>query len=255
LSASNLKSTIGNPFIALAETPSTNSYAMECLQAGLAGHGSAFFTANQTAGKGQRGRTWLAEPGSSIAVSVIVDTGFLPLADPFPLSIMAALACTDFFSFYAGEETSIKWPNDLYWRDRKAGGILIENLIRGQQWVGAVVGMGINLNQERFPADLKNPVSLKQITGRSFDASDMAKVLCTHLEKRYQELRNGAKEVQWEMYNRRLFKKGASVKLKNGPIAFEAVITGVSRSGELEVSGAPKEQYTFGEVSWELQHC
>lgn len=250
MAPSDVKSTIGTPFIELAAVNSTNTYAMEQLQANLAGHGAAFFAHNQTAGKGQHGKTWLIEPGTNITLSVVLDTGFLLLSKAFPLSVMVAVACHDFFSAYAGDETSIKWPNDLYWRDRKAGGILIENLVRGGVWAGSVAGMGINLNQVHFPEGLKNPVSLKQITGKNFDTVSMAKELCTHLEKRYRQLRNGGFEVLWQYYNEHLYKRGADVRFRNGSIAFHAGVKGVNRDGELELTGAPKEQYRFGELEW-----
>ena len=77
------------------------------------------------------------------------------------------LAAHDFFSHYVFNNAFIKWPNDLYWRDRKAGGILIENIIRGKDWQSAVAGIGININQTSFDPDITNAISLKQITGKS----------------------------------------------------------------------------------------
>ncbi|MFA6609111.1 MAG: biotin--[acetyl-CoA-carboxylase] ligase, partial [Candidatus Paceibacterota bacterium] len=162
----------------LAVVESTNIYAMDLLQANLAGHGAAFFAHQQTSGKGQRGKSWTTEPGQNIALSVIIDVSFLTITRQFPLSSMVAAASYDFFSNYAGDETRIKWPNDIYWRDRKAGGILIENLVRGNNWQGAVAGIGINLNQTGFQASVRNPVSLKQITGKQYNPVEMARELC-----------------------------------------------------------------------------
>lgn len=253
MAPSDAKSTIGLPFIELAEVNSTNSYAMEQLQANLAEHGTAFFARHQTAGRGQHGKNWLDEPGHTIALSVIMDTRFLLLGKAFQLSVMVAMACYDFFSGYAGDETSIKWPNDLYWRDRKAGGILIENLVRGSEWLGSVVGIGININQTGFAGNLKNPVSLKQITGRDFDSLQMAKQLCECLEQRYRLLHGNGFTAMWEEYNQHLFKKDATVKLKSGSAAFYATILGVSREGELQTSGASKDRFRFGEIEWVLE--
>ncbi len=232
---------------------STNIYAMDRLQANLAAHGMAFFTDNQTAGKGQHGKTWFAEPGSNMALSVVLDTASLSLAKQFPLSVMVALACYDLYSKYASDETRIKWPNDIYWRDRKAGGILIENLVRGNKWQGAVAGIGINLNQVLFPEMQRKPVSLKQITGNHFDTVAFAKELCECMELRYQQLMQGEFAVMLLQYNERLFKKGERVKLKSGPAAFYCTVTGVSADGELEVSGGPKESFRFGEVEWVIE--
>jgi BirA family biotin operon repressor/biotin-[acetyl-CoA-carboxylase] ligase len=236
----------------LTEVESTNIYAMDRLQANLAAHGTVFFAHSQTAGKGQHGKSWSAEPGRNIAMSVIIDCSFLLLSQQFPLSMMVALACHDLFSKYAGDETFVKWPNDIYWRDRKAGGILIENQVRGSNWQAAVVGIGINLNQTVFSSELKNPVSLKQITGKDFDTVSVAKELCDCLEKRYGQLKNGSFEKLLSEYNERLFKRGEKVRLKKGAVGFECVISGVSANGELEVMGGLQESYRFGEVEWVL---
>ncbi len=244
------KSTIGQPFIELSEVGSTNIYAMERVQANLAAHGTSFFAHNQTAGKGQRGKSWIVEPGTHIALSVIVDCSFLSLSNPFPISVMAAVACHDFFSRYAPSETYIKWPNDLYWRDRKAGGILIENQVRGNIWQWGVVGIGINLNQAGFPDSLLNPVSLKQITGRPFNTVEMAKELCSDLEKRYQQLKHGGDEDLLTEYTHHLFMCGQEVRLKKNNMAFPCFIKGVSAGGELLVSGCMQDSFRFGEVEW-----
>ena len=248
------KSTVGQPFIELSDVESTNIYAMQCVQANLAAHGITFFAHNQTAGRGQHGKSWIIEPGCNITMSVIVDCSFLSLSTPFPLSVMAALASHDFFSNYAPEETYIKWPNDLYWRDRKAGGILIENQVRGNIWQWGVVGIGINLNQVRFPESLLNPVSLKQITGKEFQTVEMAKELCQCIENRYQQLKEGFFEDLLIQYNQHLFKRGLEVKLKKNNIVFNCLIKGVSAGGELLVSGGLQDSFRFGEVTWEVNN-
>ncbi|MEO8171657.1 MAG: biotin--[acetyl-CoA-carboxylase] ligase [Sediminibacterium sp.] len=247
---SDVKSTIGQPFNELTVVESTNIYAMDRLQANLAVHGSAFFAHAQTAGKGQRGKTWLTEPGSNIAMSVIMDCSFLSLSNQFRLSVMVAVATHDLFNKYATDETFIKWPNDLYWRDRKAGGILIESQVKGNHWPAAVVGIGMNINQTRFSEMLHNPVSLKQITGKEHDTVTLAKELCDCLEQRFVQLKNGGFEALLAYYNKYLFKRGEKVRLKNNSAAFYCTIKGVSADGELEVLNGPKESFRFGEVEW-----
>ena len=244
------KSTIGQPFIELSEVESTNIYAMERVQANLAVHGTTLFAHHQTGGKGQRGKSWESQPGSQIAMTVITDCSFLFLANPFPLSVMSALACHDFFSSFAPEETYIKWPNDLYWRDRKAGGILIENQIRGNIWQWSVIGIGININQTHFPESLNYAVSLKQITGKSYSIVEMAKTLCGCLEHRYQQLKKGCFAEQLAAYNQQLYKTGQNITLKKNKTVMNGKLKGVSATGELMFSGDTEEQFRFGEVEW-----
>ena len=125
---------IGEPFIILPTIDSTNNYAKGLIRDGLAKLGTVVFAEEQTQGRGQKNNQWHGEQGVNIMMSVILDTTWLSINEQFQLSCATAVACSDFFSKYAGDETCIKWPNDLYWRDRKAGGILIENLVRGTEW-------------------------------------------------------------------------------------------------------------------------
>ncbi|HEX6431285.1 MAG TPA: biotin--[acetyl-CoA-carboxylase] ligase [Niastella sp.] len=238
---------IGHSYIILPTIDSTNNYAMRQIQAGLANHGTTWFAREQTAGKGQRGKSWLTTPNQNIMLSTVITPGILP-SHQFGLSATIALACYDFYKKYAGDETRIKWPNDVYWRDRKAGGILIENVFRGADWLYAVVGIGININQIVFDPSLPNPVSLKQITGKDFDAAEMGKELCQALENRYQALQTGGIDTIMQQYQQVLYKIHQPVTLKKGTILFETTICGVSDTGRLLTRDVIEREFDFGEV-------
>lgn len=262
----------GHPFIELESVDSSNNYAMEQIQAGKASHGTIFFAHEQWAGKGQRGRRWASQRGENILMSVVLEPVFLPVTNAFPLSMAVALACHDFFSLYAGpDQTRIKWPNDLYWCDRKAGGILIENSSRGHHWLFAVVGIGININQVAFSEDLKNPVSLRQITGRRWEPVKLARELGASIGHRFEELAGGANHLAGGAndltdagdpvlpgghatllaeYNRRLYGLGADMRLKKDSAVFTTNILGVSPTGELLTRDTLDRSFTFGEVEW-----
>ena len=131
---------IGKPFIELQSIDSTNKYAMGLVHGNHlpdghneAQHGTAIFSHEQTAGKGQRGKNWVSEKDSNIALSILLNPYPLRIQDQFQLSVCVAVSVYEFFLKYTGDETTIKWPNDLYWRDRKAGGILIENVVQSSQ--------------------------------------------------------------------------------------------------------------------------
>lgn len=240
---------IGEPFTVLQSIDSTNNYAMAQVHAGLASHGNAYFAMEQTGGKGQRGKTWNTSVGENIALSIVLKPGVLILSDQFLLSLAVALACYDLISQYAGEETSIKWPNDIYWRDRKAGGILIENVIQGVNWQYAIVGIGININQTRFDQNLKNPVSLKQITGNTIDIIELSKELCRALQYRFDALQTRDVSLL-EQYNNVLYKREQTVTLKHKNIVFKTVVKGVNRQGRLIVQAGIEQQYDWGEIEW-----
>ena len=239
-------------FKILDTVDSTNNYAMARVQAGMASHGMAWFAHEQTAGKGQRGKGWETQPGKNIAVSLVLQPDFLDARQQFYLSAAIALACFEFFSGYAGEETKIKWPNDLFWRDRKAGGVLIENVFHGKKWKWAIVGIGININQVSFDKAIKNPVSLKQITGKEFDTVALAKELYTLLMKKIQELSTRSFDKILEDYNTHLYKLNKNVLLKIEDSIFETVIKTVSAEGKLLTVDSTDREFDFGEVEWVL---
>jgi BirA family biotin operon repressor/biotin-[acetyl-CoA-carboxylase] ligase len=167
--------TLGAPLIELPSIDSTNIYAMEQIKAGKAISGSCYNTPFQTHGKGQHGRVWESEKGQNLLCSYVLELKSLNPSknwgpeDQKGLSAAVAIGAKAFFGAHAGEETLIKLPNDIYWRDRKAGGILIENSLRGTEWTWAVIGIGFNINQTSFSPDAPNPVSLRQITGRQWE--------------------------------------------------------------------------------------
>jgi BirA family biotin operon repressor/biotin-[acetyl-CoA-carboxylase] ligase len=158
------RTTFENQLIELESVDSTNNYAMARIHAGLASYGQTYLAYRQWAGKGQRGKTWISEPGQSINMSLVLDPRPLALSGQFLLGAAVALGCLFTVRNFEAEGWTLKWPNDLYWRDRKAAGILIENIIKGKEWLYVVAGIGMNLNQTAFPPDLPNPISLKQIT-------------------------------------------------------------------------------------------
>ncbi len=245
-----VKTTIGNPFTELSSVNSTNIYAMEQIQANLAVPGQAYFALEQTAGKGQRGREWLTAPGENILLSVIVAPDFLGIHQQFHLSAMVAVACYDFLQPYISEELSIKWPNDIYWRDRKTGGILIESSILGDKWQWAVVGIGININQTAFPGLAQKAVSLKEITGKEYNPVELARELCQCLSKRYLELQNDGFSAILETFRRNLHKKGQLVKLRKEHAVGNYLVKTVSEKGELVVEAGIEQVFSNGQVEW-----
>lgn len=237
-------------FTILDSVDSTNNYAMARAHAGLASHGEAIFAHAQTQGKGQRGKQWQTGEGENIAISILIDPEPLQQQQQFYLSIAIALACFDFFNKYAGDETCIKWPNDLYWRDRKAGGVLIETVLRGNNWKWAIVGIGININQAKFSEELKNPVSLKQVTGKQFNVVALAKELHLLVMQRVNSINEKSFDILLEEYNELLYKRHQKVTLLHHTEILQVVINGVTASGQLQATDTLPRQFNFGEVEF-----
>jgi BirA family biotin operon repressor/biotin-[acetyl-CoA-carboxylase] ligase len=184
---------LGVPLIELSTIDSTNIYAMAQIKEGLAESGSCFRADYQTHGKGQHGRVWESSKGQNILCSYILELEKLDAlkkwapTDQIGFSAAIALGIHAFFDAHTNGDTKIKRPNDIYWRDRKAGGILIENLLKGTAWTWTVIGIGININQTVFSPEAPNPVSLKQITGRDWDILSLQEALSKALNKSIQD--------------------------------------------------------------------
>lgn len=237
-------------FSILDSVDSTNNYAMGQVHAGLAKHGKAWFANNQTAGKGQRGKAWQSSPGDNIILSIIIEPFPGTGVHRFSFNASIVLACIYFLQSLTAESFKIKWPNDIYWRDRKAGGILIENVLQGNQWKWSVIGVGININQTNFPMNLKNPVSLKDITGIKYDTIALAKQLHTFILK-WIELPDEVPVVKiMQDYNAVLYKKDEEVQLRKNNIVFKTHIKEVDQFGNLLTRDVMDRSFIFGEVEW-----
>lgn len=238
------------PFIELQSVDSTNNYARSLIASGTAVHGTGIFAHEQTAGRGQRSKTWISEPGSSIILSLLVQGESFSAAQQFGISACAAVTAARLLNKYAKDGAAIKWPNDLYWQDRKAGGILVENIIRGQNLEWSIVGIGINLNQAKFPSSLPNPVSLRQITGREWNARDMARELYEEFFENHSLMAQGEPHHFHETYLELLFKRNRMHRFRSGSRVFEAMVHDVSPEGLLVLRHGIDESFAHGEIEW-----
>ena len=168
-------------YIKVSQTASTNTY-LSRLAATLPG-GTVIYTPSQTAGRGQKGNSWESEDGKNLTFSLLLKRPPVKARDQFYLSEAAALAVVEALTAEAGDGFTVKWPNDVYWQDKKVCGMLLENSLDGTDIATCIVGIGINVNQERFLSDAPNPVSLINITGREHDLMALLKRVCSRIEQ------------------------------------------------------------------------
>ena len=149
---------------------STNSYLQNLLDKGEDVSDNIVVTDFQTSGKGQGKNVWQSEDGMNLLFSIALDMSFLKAEDQFLLTQMVSVAMIDVLKNYLPEENLfIKWPNDIYFNDRKIAGILIKNEIKGMIMGTSIIGIGLNVNQTSFDESLPNPISMKMITGKDYD--------------------------------------------------------------------------------------
>ena len=179
---------VGQQLYYLPVCESTNSEAQQLLIKNNATEGCTVLTSEQTNGRGQRGNSWEAEPGKNITLSVILSPVFLPVRQQFYLNMAVSLAVLDLLHEYGVTNAQVKWPNDLYVKDKKLGGILIENTINSYSLQHSIIGIGLNINQVSFGVD--TATSLAAVTRTSINLEGVTCRLLELLEKRYIELRS-----------------------------------------------------------------
>ena len=180
---------IGKNCFKLDEISSTNDWLMSRISNQKFHEGTVVVTSVQTDGKGQRGSIWYSQPHKSLTFSVLLKPSFLLPTNAFDLSICVALALSDSLNKLRSE-FKIKWPNDIYFEDKKIAGVLIENQMNQSVYQNAVVGIGLNVNQLHFD-DLSDAISLKQIIGIEFPVEKVMEHICESLEAYYLMLRSG----------------------------------------------------------------
>lgn len=230
--------------IKIESTSSTNSYLKEFASRQMLEEGTVLQAYEQTAGRGQAGTSWEAEPGKNITCSIIFYPLFLPLKQNFLLSKVIALGVKETLDNYS-ENVSIKWPNDIYIRDRKVAGILIENELSGQQISQSVVGIGVNINQEIFFSNAPNPVSVKQLTGIDIDTGIFLEEMIVKIMFWYDYLKQGHSSIISENYLKSLYHKSGFHLYQDQKGLFMAEIQDIKDNGLLFLITDKGEERSF----------
>ncbi|MDR1258494.1 MAG: biotin--[acetyl-CoA-carboxylase] ligase [Tannerellaceae bacterium] len=238
--------------IRLKETSSTNIYLSRLLDVEPLAEGTLVVAESQTAGRGQQGSAWESAPGENLTFSILLRPADFPAIRQFGISQVVSLAVKETLDVFAGD-ISVKWPNDIYWRDRKICGILIENSVLGQNIQTSVIGVGLNLNQTLFTGDAPNPVSLRQITGEICDREAILSRLVGNLFSGYSMLTGGQESVIANAYKSALYRgAGEFFMYRDAGGLFEACIHDVEPSGHLvlQLRNGAFRRYAFKEVSY-----
>ncbi len=245
--------------LVLPACPSTNTELMQLLRERNETIPSLYsvIALDQTQGRGQRGSSWVSAPGENLTFSFVVRPGLLPASRQYAVCEMAAYGLMKTIARYLNEEQKaklkIKWPNDIYYDERKIAGVLIEHSITGEYVDYSVVGIGLNLNQTEFPEDLPNPISLKNITGQHYDLEEVH----SRLMKRYgfmrEPLQLGEYAEVHRQYKLNLWRRTGLHRYHDASGSFLAEIKDVLLSGEivLEREDGTVSTYAFKGVCFD----
>ena len=162
------------------ELDSTNNEARRVLDA--LDNLSVIAAVGQSAGRGQGDHTWFASPGKNITATIVLKPENLSAGDYLFVTRVTTLALLSYLREH-GVQARIKWPNDIWVEDRKICGILIENIIDGNRMKACLIGIGLNINEEGWPENLPNPVSLRELTGKEYDVRHELQLLVGQISR------------------------------------------------------------------------
>ncbi|HSD05925.1 biotin--[acetyl-CoA-carboxylase] ligase [Flavobacterium sp.] len=189
---------------------------------------------NQLKGKGQMGAKWDSESRKNLIMSVLIKDFLFDNEDVFNLNVVISLAVIRTLKKYNIPELSIKWPNDIMSANKKIGGILIENSIKGEGTIVSIAGLGLNVNQRDFQ-NLPRASSLALICNCDFNKEEILYQIVQEIEEIIADYPLQP-SFYWNEYSNLLFKIGIPTAFADGKESnFMGIIKGVSPIGKLQV--------------------
>ena len=244
-----LRSSNRHQIIHLIETESTNQLLRSLSEAGTLPNKSVIWADYQTKGRGQAGNSWESESGKNLLCSILYYPERLLANRAFRVLEMAALSVKYTLNKYISD-ISVKWPNDIYWKDQKISGILIENDLTGHLITRSIIGIGINLNQTVFKDGSPNPISLSIITGNTYDREKILFLLLAEFVSLTKEFKDKGDDNLHQKYCTALYRRDGFHAYQDAAGCFKARIHTIDPSGQLilERQDCQLSTYNFKEV-------
>lgn len=227
-----------NKWIYKSSSSSTNEDLVETVSKNRYKTNIVLYTYMQTAGKGQIGRNWYSGANNNLTFSLLFDLKSVLAQNQFNLNMICSLALTqalELVSPILADKLSIKWPNDIYYSDKKLAGILIQNTIQGNKIQKMILGIGLNVNESDFPKDLPNPIALREITGTTLDLQEFFSKLLRGISKVLEKLDQLTKSELLSLYHSRMYLKDVlkEFEITESSEFLQARIRGVNDIGQL----------------------
>ena len=227
-----------NKVIVLEETTSTNDYLKDLLTnfKPLPQY-TAIMAKKQTAGKGQRGNTWLSQPSLNLTASFLLNPINLSIQDQFLLTMISSLAVRDVIAYHTQKTCLIKWPNDIMIDGKKIAGILIENKISKSYIKHSIIGIGINIYQTNFPETINHKTTSVKLQNEyvNVEMLNIVNEIQQNLS-RYQDICQKDTLKLIELYNNYLFRKNEKHNYIIDSKEVEGVIKKIEKDGLLQIT-------------------
>jgi len=244
---------VGQNLITLKEVDSTNTFLKNTLSNSKPlPEGTVIMAESQFAGRGQQQNRWNSEPGKNLTFSLLVNPTFLAIANQFDLNRIVSLGIHNALEPHLGEKLKIKWPNDIYYGDKKLGGILIENILQGSTIKHTIIGVGLNVNQDIFPDWVPNPTSIKLILQADYDLKGLLSEICNNIEALYLQLKAGQTQKLRDAYLDNIYWLNEFHSFKADGRVFDGTIKNVKTSGLLVVNNSfdTEFEYNFKQIEF-----
>ena len=231
-------------YVHLEQTDSTNAY-LQRQQSGCDIRNWVVSADGQTAGKGMGSNTWESEVGKNLTFSLALGVDFLPAGRQFLLSEAVALGLVQALdALLPSEKLLIKWPNDIYYENRKLAGILINSTIKANMMDVSIIGIGLNVNQMQFQNWPTHPISLKQITGKTYDLHPLLEQIAVHISNKVEQLKYNPALIELE-YLQRLFRYRTWAEYEIGGKVLQLYMKGIDEFGRLLLINKENQMLCF----------
>jgi len=244
---------VGQNLVTIKEVDSTNNHLKTLLSNSKPlPEGTVIMAESQYAGRGQQQNKWHSEPGKNLTFSILLMPSFLPVLQQFDLTRAVSLGVIDALEPLLGDKLKIKWPNDIYYDDNKLGGILIETHLQGDRIKDAIIGIGLNINQQQFDAGAGNAISVKQILQKDYDLRALLLEICGHIEGYYLKLKAGKFLFVRNAYLNRLYWLNQARDFRSNGEVFNGTIIGVKDEGLLIVENTNwgKREFSLKQIEF-----
>lgn len=234
----------------LRTSNSTNDYAITSSN-NDPNHNTCTYTFHQVAGRGQIGRTWYTGADKNVATTFSWNQPNVPIVEQFRINMAFSLAIWGFGAHYLGQDhLTIKWPNDIYYKDNKLAGILIQNILKGSVLESCHLGVGININELDFPVDLPNPISLRLISGQKYDLIELQHKLVQMVSNQLTKVNDNLQNLK-TAYEALLYRKGTVAAYKVDDQVVSGIIRGTTPEGKLRLDLEDGErEFGFRELAF-----